>query len=320
MTELVSVIVPIYNVEKYLERCIKSIINQTYQNIEILLVNDGSPDNSKAIMEKYAKKDKRIVCCYKENGGLSDARNYGIKKSKGKYVCFIDSDDYIEKNYVEKLYNCMIENKAEITWCDIKQVNDEGKVGSMNQSPDDVWSFEMASACNRLFLKSLFIKNDIWFPVGIWYEDLATTPRLFLSAKKTAYVNEELYNYYVTPGSITRTYDKRVLDAKKVLQINLEYCKEKHLLESKEIYEIVEYMFLYSELNTAFRVSMAHDLKVKDIKEFTYWCESIFKDIYNNRIAKTRLDRVRKILAFLLKHRMFYLTKFVIRVVKRVKG
>ena len=115
--ELISVILPIYNVEKYLEKCLKSVINQTYKNLEIILVDDGSKDNSPQICDEYAVKDKRIVVIHKSNGGLSDARNAGIEIAKGKYIALIDSDDYVEKDYVQFLYQLIKENNAEMSIC-----------------------------------------------------------------------------------------------------------------------------------------------------------------------------------------------------------
>ena len=120
--ELVSIIVPIYNVEKYLEQCVISLINQSYKNIEIILINDGSTDNSIDIMNKYKKLDGRVKCYCKVNGGLSDARNYGISVSKGKYIVFVDSDDYVEKDYISILYNLIIENNVKISQCGINKV------------------------------------------------------------------------------------------------------------------------------------------------------------------------------------------------------
>lgn len=117
MNVLVSIIIPIYNVEKYLAECLQSIINQTYSNIEIILVNDGSTDNSEKICLNYIKLDKRIKYYYKKNGGLSSSRNYGLTKSHGSYICFIDSDDFIDNNYVEKLLLFTIKNNCEITIC-----------------------------------------------------------------------------------------------------------------------------------------------------------------------------------------------------------
>ena len=112
--EVISIVVPIYKVEKYIKKCIDSIIEQTYKNLEIILVDDGSPDGCAKICDEYAKKDKRIKAIHKENGGLSDARNVGIDISTGKYICFVDSDDYIENNYIELLYKCIVENLVSI--------------------------------------------------------------------------------------------------------------------------------------------------------------------------------------------------------------
>ena len=316
--DLISVVVPIYNVEKYLDRCIKSIEKQTYKNIEIMLVNDESPDNSDVIMKDHEKKDKRIRCFYKKNGGLSDARNYAIKRAKGKYICFIDSDDYIEPTYVSKLYNSIIENDSQIAWCDFRTVSDDKAIGEITQNYEDLWSFEMPSACNKLFLLDLFTKNNIEFPKGIWYEDLATTPRLILTAKKISWVNEKLYNYYYNPDSITKTYSKKALDMKKVLEIDYDFALKHKLLEDKKIYEVLEYIFLYSGLlSTAFRISASKDVKMKDFKSMVLWIEDKFPNIYNNKIAKERLDFKRKVLKTLIRFRMFYTMKLIVKIFRR---
>lgn len=115
--DLVSVVIPIFNVEKYLEKCVNSLVNQIYKNLEIILVDDGSTDNSGNIANELSKSDNRIKVYHKKNGGLSDARNFGIKQAKGKYIGFIDSDDYIENEMYEFLYNNLIENKADISIC-----------------------------------------------------------------------------------------------------------------------------------------------------------------------------------------------------------
>ncbi len=316
--ELITVIIPIYNVEKFLERCITSVINQTYKSIEILLINDGSPDNSDKIMEKYAKKDNRIKCFYKKNGGLSDARNYGLKHAKGKYVCFIDSDDYIDKNYVLKLYDSIKQNSSEIAWCDFNMVDDSGITGEIIQTEDDLWSFEMPSACNKLFLKSLFTKNEIYFPKGIWYEDLATTPRLFFIAKKVSRVNEKLYNYYNNNESITKTYSKKVMDIKECLLTVYDFYKENNI---KKYDDIIEYIYLYSGiLNTTFRASMSNEVSIKELKEYVFDVEEKFPNIYNNKIGKKRLDKTRKLLMILVKMRMFSFAKIIIRTKKKIFG
>ena len=125
--ELISVIVPVYNVEKYLEKCIDSIINQTYQNLEIILVDDGSTDGSGKICDEYSRKDNRIKVIHKENGGLSDARNIGIKNANGGLIGFIDSDDYITENMFEVLQKDLRKYNADISSCDIQNVNEAGE-------------------------------------------------------------------------------------------------------------------------------------------------------------------------------------------------
>lgn len=313
--DLITIVIPIYNVEEYLERCIKSVLNQTYKNVEVLLINDGSPDNSDKIMEKFAKKDARIKCFYKENGGLSDARNYAIKKAKGKYICFIDSDDFIDKTYVEKLHNSIKENKSEIAWCNFSKVDDNGKTGSIIINEEDLWSFEMASACNKLFLTSLFKKNKIEFPKGIWYEDLATTPRIIFISKKVSWVNEELYNYYYNSSSITKTYSNKSLDMRKVLEILYEFFFQGKLLEGEKDKEIIEYIFLNAGLvDTAFRICSAKDGNIKEYREMVEWIEELFPNIYSNKVAKKRFDLKRKIIFKLVKHRWFSMIRVLIKI------
>ncbi|EHZ61025.1 glycosyl transferase 2 family protein [Streptococcus pneumoniae GA47210] len=127
MEDLISIVVPVYNVEKYLKKSIESILNQTYQNIEILLVDDGSTDSSGKICESFSKVDPRIRVFHKENGGLSDARNFGIEQMKGQYVAFIDSDDYISKDYVWKLYSSIKNNDSEVSICSFLLVDEKGE-------------------------------------------------------------------------------------------------------------------------------------------------------------------------------------------------
>ena len=127
MNSLISVIVPIYNVEKYLDRCVESIINQTYKNLEIILVDDGSPDNCTQMCDDYAKKDSRIRVVHKENGGLSDARNAGMEVATGEYVSFIDSDDYISLDFYETLFQTMIDNDSDIVECSVVKFYENGK-------------------------------------------------------------------------------------------------------------------------------------------------------------------------------------------------
>ena len=180
---LISVIIPCYNVEKYLYRCVDSIIGQTYKNLEIILVDDGSPDNCGKICDEYAAKDGRIKVIHKENGGLSDARNVAIDVAKGEWLTFVDSDDYLTKDYVDTLYNLCIKYKTKVTvadWCIFaegtypfmsKRKNKE-ILFSQNGALEDMFNqvhFDV-SACTKLYHHSLF--EGVRFPKGMLFEDL----------------------------------------------------------------------------------------------------------------------------------------------------
>lgn len=234
--ELVSVIVPVYNVEKYLVQCIDSIINQTYQNLEIILVNDGSTDGSGKICDEYAEKDSRIKVIHKENGGLSDARNKGLDIMTGEYVTLVDSDDYLEHNCIEKLYiyskTCQTdmaigkfvrfrEDTGEFFFGDYQNSGDKIEMLTAEQCLEKNHKYFLGvfvTAWAKLYKASLF--NDsapyksIRYPIGVYHEDQYTTHKLFLKSKKIVFVNENLYIYRTREGSITGTplSDKRIMD------------------------------------------------------------------------------------------------------------
>ena len=136
--DLITIVIPIYKVEKYLDKCIKSVINQTYKNLEIILVDDGSPDNCPKKCDEYEKKDTRIKVIHKENGGLSDARNAGIDIAKGKYITFIDSDDYVSEDYVEYMYNLLKQNNTKMSTCETQVVNIEKETEMETQFVENI--------------------------------------------------------------------------------------------------------------------------------------------------------------------------------------
>lgn len=211
---LISVIVPCYNVEEYLPKCINSIIGQTYKNLEIFLVDDGSPDNCGLICDEYANQDARITVIHKKNGGLSDARNVAIDVAKGEYITFIDSDDYVANDYVESLYSLIIENDAlmSITCC-IPFFEGTQPVGTGQAKTVKVFNTYDAlinlfyqkdfdnSAWAKMYHYSLF-KSGIRYPKGWLYEDLPTTYKLMMMCNKIAFSNYENYYYLLRKDSI----------------------------------------------------------------------------------------------------------------------
>lgn len=248
-----SIVVPIYNIENYLDKCLDSVINQSFKDFECILVIDGSKDNSYKIAEKYAALDDRFIVKYKENGGLSDARNFGMEKTKGKYIYFLDGDDYLCLNAMEKCVNKLDETDADMVIFDVIQHNiedntteiiknnfDENKLYSLQE--DSTLLIKLLNAAwNKMYKKELFIKNDIIYPFGYYYEDLGTTYRLLLKCNKIAFINEPLYNYLADrPGNITSTFNMNAYHVLDMVKINLDYYKLNGVYE--KYYEELKYL------------------------------------------------------------------------------
>lgn len=223
MIDKISVIVPVYKVEKYLNRCVQSIAAQTYENLEIILVDDGSPDNCGALCDEWAQKDSRIKVVHKENGGLSSARNAGVAVATGAYVGFVDSDDYIHPQMYEKLYEALVENGADISICGCDYVDEETDVPDLNmrtRSPlkKEVLTREQAyriisdikdgyafyvTAWNKLYPRRFF--DVLQFKEGFIHEDEFFVHYLFGCCSRIATIPDELYMYVQRSGSITKT-------------------------------------------------------------------------------------------------------------------
>lgn len=211
---LISIIIPVYNMELYLDQCLNSIVNQTYSELEIILVNDGSTDNSLNIMKKYALEDKRFIIINQDNSGLSAARNIGIDSSHGEYVGFVDSDDWVESDMFECLLKALLENGADISCCGRYIVKDNYSVKSFYLSKPYVFknheeahkellkeSIIDSAMWDKLFKRELF--NDIQMPVGEIYEDIAIIYKLFFKADKIVHIGQSEYYYRKRNNSIT---------------------------------------------------------------------------------------------------------------------
>ena len=245
----ISVIVPIYNVEDYLSKCLESIIEQTFQNLELILVNDGSTDASVEIAKKMIEGLNNARLFEQNNAGLSAARNTGLKYATGEYVAFVDSDDIIDVTMFEKLYNKAIETNSDIVVCDMLYVYKDRKEFS---SGGDFNSFSISdrpdllginnSACNKLYRRTLF--SDVQFPVGLWYEDLATIPILFFRANKVTKVNEALYYYHQRSTSIAHSLKPKIFDVYEAIRIVEDYIQT-HLTSNLDILsKEVKYMYM----------------------------------------------------------------------------
>lgn len=213
----ISVIVPVYNVEQYLERMLSSLLKQTYYNLEIILVDDGSTDNSGKICDEYKSIDKRIKVVHQKNSGVSVARNTGIELATGDYIGFVDSDDVVCESMYERLYNNMVNNNCEISVCSYDTFDKvpqfeciEGvNMFSFEDAIKDIISDGVITnfLWNKLFKKNLF--DGIKFPEGKIYEDMYVMPKLLERASKLCFDNSKLYGYFVRQNSYVNTYNKR---------------------------------------------------------------------------------------------------------------
>ena len=238
---LVSIIVPIYNVEQYLRECIDSIIKQTYKNLEIILVDDGSPDNCGQICDEYAKKDDRIKVIHKENGGLSSARNAGLDIATGEYISFIDSDDYVSNNFIEELYSLCIKCDADIAECDFVKFTDKIEVQKKDKVIEKYSTIEMQEQIyTENYIKTIVVWNKLYkkylyeklrFPQGKINEDEFTTYKVFDSSlKNIAVTSEILYYYRYNENSIMgKKFNEKRLDVLEAYEERKEFYKEKKL-------------------------------------------------------------------------------------------
>ncbi len=238
MDKKISIIVPIYNVEQFLDKCVASIINQTYRNLEIILVDDGSPDNCGKLCDEWAKKDDRIKVIHKENGGLSDARNAGVEIASGDYIGFVDSDDYIESQMYEKLVNIVENGNVDIAFCDNDYVTSSGDILSSGHEGIFEGAFEgeeimrvvsfgnpyYITAVNKIYRTEL--AKSIKFPKGKWHEDEFTTHHFITNCNRIACTREVLYHYVKHEGSITQSgFSEKRLDAIDALLDRYEHFK-----------------------------------------------------------------------------------------------
>jgi len=248
----VSIVIPIYNVEKYITKCITSVIEQDYENLEIILVNDGSTDKSGEIAKKNANHDSRIKYFEKKNGGLSSARNYGLNRATGEFIAFIDSDDWIEKNYVSKNIEFTRNYNCDMVISNIKYIYENGHIKSRVPQIKKNMVLNCKEAINEQFLgnmykfhivnkfckTSLYKDNNIFFPKDKIYEDMFTSYKLILKSKKIGLISDSLYNYLQDrKGSILNTrfnmnrFD--ILDALNEI-INNDEIKKMALLKEKQ--------------------------------------------------------------------------------------
>ena len=293
MKTKVSIIVPVYNVEDYVLRCLDSLGRQKYDDIEIIIIDDGSTDKSGKICDEFAKVEKRAKVFHKKNGGLSDARNYGIKKASGELIAFVDSDDYVENNYISKMIETLKSNESDIVVC-----------GYNSECPEDetVSGFDATYYClarqdnidivawNKLYKKKLFMENGIEFPKGEKHEDLLTTYKVMSKANKVSYISDALYHYEERKGSIT---DLEMVEEK--LKMRARAAKEatEYFKDDKELYNVAKVSMMlakYAYIDAALSGKIGNEYYDENMK----WLRHNVREYDSNKYLTSKLKLYNK--------------------------
>ena len=311
----VSIIVPVYNVEAYLTKCLDSLVNQSLKDIEIIVVNDGSPDNSQKIINKYTQKYACVKGYIKENGGLSDARNYGLKKAHGEYILFVDSDDYIERQMVEKMYHHAIKNKLDVVVCDTINVYPDGHEQVIKSNVDyadnnlENYLISPPMACIRLFKKDIF--NKLAFKKGIFYEDLELTPKVVNITKKVGFLDEPLYYYLQRSGSIMKqkAFNDHLLDIFDVLKSNKEALAKTYPLA-------IEYMYITHLLRTATLRFLEYDHNKQYIQRIVKEIKDNYPNWQKNPYYQKSSMKL-KLICLLAYHKQLKVLKIIKKITKK---
>ena len=283
---MISIIVPVYNVEKYICRCIDSILAQTYKDFELILVDDGSTDSSGKICDDYKERDKRIKVIHKENGGLSSARNVGIDVAEGDYIGFIDSDDYIRKDMYEILYKCIQKNNCDISICNYLFIDEDGNgVTHMNNDlpiKDEIISgyeaiekmcsykgFYYITAWNKLYNKHIISSNK--FPIGRVHEDVFNSYKILFNSNKVGCVYEPLYYYTINSNGIThKAFNIKRLDILYAYIERIKFSKINNLdllkITTEKLFwdEMIKYYFMLDNKSSEVK-NIYKDLRKKSI-------------------------------------------------------
>lgn len=321
--ELVSIVVPVYNCENYIERCIKSLLEQTYKNIEIILINDGSKDRSLDICKKYSNIDKRIVIIDKKNEGVSKARNTGIKKSNGKFISFVDADDYIDNTFIEEMLKKLYEYDADYVTCGYKRIYNEDHIEYVNNNLE-----EQVIDANEYITKLLNVQNGYGFAhmklikkekiqniefnpniqVG---EDALFNIMLCENLEKIAIYNKSLYNYFFNQNSVVRKFDDKY--SEKYLKSMEEMCKyiknkySDNYIVNENLQNYIAYHVLLVCVNYCYHPENDKGGRklLKSVCNNSIFREAIKKSNYKN------LSITRKISLFTLKHKMYYAMELI---------
>lgn len=322
----VSLIIPVYNIEDYLEKCLDSVEQQTYKEAEIIIVNDGSTDNSPAIIDKYTAKNANFKSFTIKNSGLGGARNFGLTKATGDYVVFLDSDDYIAPDCLEKFVAAAQNNGSDIVVCNSCDVTEDGTIirytrnnlsnttTSLYDSPEILLNRPCAWA--KMYRKSLF--EGLSYVAREWYEDLRLTPKLFLKANKITFIDDSLFFYVQRAGSIMNNSNiQRNLEIVTALEDLIAYFKEKGVYETFK--QELEFLIIdHIVVAGITRVILCDNADKKGVLKKLEEYISGFEGLYNNKYISTLSSNKRLILKF-NKHKLYFLTHLCMKIKNSIK-
>lgn len=293
----ISIIVPVYNVEKYLDKCLESLVNQTLKDIEIIMVNDGSPDNSEKIIKKWMKSDKRIKLYNKENGGQASARNLGLSKVTGEYIAFVDSDDYVDINAYENLYQKASSDNLDIVLFNYyldygddnivknKKIFQEDRMISSKE-----YMLSTPSPVNKIFKREFLEKINFKFPEGFIYEDLAAIPVIGIHNPKTFYINNYYYYYYQSPTSTMRNTEYKSKYENLFTAIEYLYSNIIDKGFNEELEYLLTYHFLYAGCLNFYKYQ-----KYEMIKKIADNMKKYFPKWKKNKYVKAKFSKKEQI-------------------------
>ena len=325
----ISVIVPVYNVENFISKCLDSILAQTFRDFEIVAVDDGSSDDSPAILDAYAQKYPEIVkVIHQANAGLGGARNTGIEAARGEYVAFIDSDDYIADNMLKEMLGLAAENSADIAACGFRYINENGKTWDVLDAVPykkrldiNVDKFALTvspAACNKIYKLSLFLEHGIRYPSKVWYEDICTTTKLFAFADGIVFTEECYYYYFQRTGSIIHNSNlDRNREIITAIENIIEFFKKNDIYEKfrEEIECLAAQAIFWDAPARILKATSKHPL----LKEFYDYTFKNYPNFLNNKYFVEFVARkgiAGKIYLFCLKHRMYR----TLRLMLKIKG
>ena len=319
-----SIIVPVYGVEKYIDKCLNSLVKQSLKEIEIIVVNDGTKDNSQKIIDKYVKKyPDKIKSYIKENGGQGSARNYGLKKAMGEYIGYVDSDDFVEKDMYKKLYNKAKENNYDIVVCgnynvseDYQNKNIDTFINNYNTDLEKIFFGKMA-VWNKIYKRDILIKNKLEFKEKVWYEDLAFTLKAIMNSNTFAFIDEPLYDYLIREGSTMNNSNVQrnleILDAFNDILSYIQHNKKEEYF-SKIEFLAIDHIYI-SAIVRVLKADADDKVKRETINKLIDYMNTSFPNYKNNKYINT-LSKNRKIIYKLINIKMYGLINLIFKVKK----